>query len=242
MKGLIIHDYFCMKQRIKSIFLILPLCSAFFLLIIAGATFGNLREMDPDGDITMLMSGIFNIFMPIFAGICAYILINEKFSADKKGWGQYMFTLPVSDKMRLGAVYAVGILVSLAAFAFTLTISALLLAATDKFEWGALWLPLGIYCAMLILAFIMVAAMYILKDKKKSTAFGFATYIVFALGFSLYLGREEEVGMERLFDAFDKASQFLSDYPWILLISLAAVAAASYSISLAAMKGREKIC
>jgi len=241
MKGLLIHDFYRMKRVILTQFNILFFTFIVCLIILLGVKYGNLSPADTDGEFSRALTIIFDAAIPLFAGLSFYVLIFDKFGNDLKGWNKYMFSLPVSDKKRVGSVFVITITASFVSLAIVLAFSAAGHAVAGDLNAKALILPIVIFSLLSTFSCIMVTVLYILKSRTKTVAFGIILYFVISFGFfllSLYDDSDELI-----VKAIQVIVDFFANYLWTLAIIVPAMTALTYFISLAAInKRRDKLC
>jgi hypothetical protein len=188
---------------------------------------------------------MFIIAMPVYSGLVGYILIGVKFSAGKKGWNKYSFSLPVSNFKRIGAGYIIAAIVSFTAFLMTLGMTLILKIVIGNFiQTYELVFMLAIFSNML--SYILIAALYALKSKWKVMAYGLV--LLSLLGIDIFI--DIQTGSLGYTSAalivinwiINTVSYMLSHKPHLILLAVPAVAMASLSVALLAVRWRDDLC
>jgi len=242
MKGLLIHDFYRMKRVILTQFNILFFFSIICLIILLGVKYGNLSVADAGGDFSAMLAFIFVVIIPLFAGLSFYTLIFDKFGNDLKGWNKYMFSLPVSNKMRLGSTFIIAAAASFVFLLLVLGFSVITYTIAGRLiNYYILIEPIMFFCLSNVFSCIMVGALYILKSKAKTVAFGIILYVGISFGFVLF-SLSGDLG-ELIISVLSEIMTFFWNHPWMLAVSIAGGGVLSYFISLAAInKRRDKLC
>jgi len=241
MKGLLIHDFYRMKKAAFTNNWILIWTFAVCIIILLGVRYGNLAPLDEDGDLLRVMIAVFDSVIPLFAGLNFYTLIFAKFGEDLKGWNKYLFSLPVSDKKRVGSVYIVSTALSLVSLAVALCFSVTGHIIAGNLSGSVLVMPVMIYSLIIVFSYIMVSVLYIFKNIMKTVIFGIILYFALSFIFVILAGLGDPG--ELIIGAFINMSAFFTRYPWTIIVILGATAALSYIVSLTAINNRrEKLC
>ncbi|MCL2634241.1 MAG: ABC-2 transporter permease [Oscillospiraceae bacterium] len=243
MKGLILNDFFCVKKFLiiyVRIFIVVLIVGSVLLL---GTIHGNLKDADPHGELTDMLVGMFDLIIPLIAGLSVYALFEEVFFADKKGWSKYMFCLPVCDYRKVAARYIVATSTIVLSLVMFIGISAAFHSIAGSFTWKALGVPIAFYCVAVVLSYTGSAFLYWLGDKKKMGILTMSVYLIGGGGAVVYARTlEESVREEKLLEILNKIIDFTKDYWYLALIVTVVVIVLSYFVAVYAVKRREKFC
>jgi hypothetical protein len=246
MKGLILHEYYCTRKQIVLFIRALLIVFALCLLLLVGLVHGNLKELIATDDSALTaINGAFDVVLPLFGGLSVLFFMGEKLVNDRKsGWNKYLSSLPVSDKVRVGANYIIAIFVMVGAVALItgfLFVCRTVASDSGNLCLSSLKLPFVVFCISATLSFVYTAVEYVLSDKKKIAILGAALYAVMVTALILWLmtepsEEERQTQLAWLTDLF-------TEYYWLMPIILVIIIALSYAVSYIAVKrGREKMC
>ena len=246
MRGLLLHDYYCMKPQITLFIRVILITFIIGLLLLLGMKHGNFKDLVADNDEAFeMLIMTFNIFIPFICGLIPFFLVQWKLTGDKKsGWDKYYFSLPVSDKAKLAATYAATAISVVITFIITMSITMIFnrIAYPDDAGIDSLQLSFGVYFFAVTLSYVLIAAHCIIRNKVKLTILFFTTLIVGQITLSYLL-----LYSDGIMDIYMKVIDFIE---WICTHHLYAVALfavligmLSYCVSLFTIKKRrEKLC
>ena len=246
MKGLILYEFLSMRKTIvSSIFIILPILFAFFVIVTLGIEHGNLRDLALANlsDVFVMM---FNIFVSFYAGLCGYIIISGKFTADVKNWNKYSFSLPVSDMARIGAKYAITTMITVTAFLMILGMSAILSSIVNHPVAQTLQVVVAVFCFAAAAAYVNISLLHIVKSKLIVSVIILALSVLFVIvntsTQSISTIYEDGTVTRTYPSMLDYLGHLVLETIWFMPLVLCATAALSFFASLMTAKRREKLC
>jgi len=242
MKGFILNDFYSMKKMFFSSVRGLLIFFAIGIIILMGIKYGNISKIDEGGFIANWIIALFDNLFPLAAGMFAYSFPDMCFEIDKKsGWNKYLFSLPGTNAQKVGARYIILTAITAAMCVFVTAETAAFHAAAGDLSSGVFNKPLVFYCAVTAFGFIMTCILYVVQDKRKMVALWFGLWIVLCvIGTTLMKSIGEDNVQKRVVDLLN--SRLALDNLWLFAVILIAAIAASFAVSVQAVKRREKLC
>jgi len=247
MRGLLLHDYYCMKPQINLFIRVLLITFIISLLLLLGMKYGNLKDLVADDDEAFEMLAMtFDMLLPFVCGLIPFFLVEWKLTNDKKsGWDKYYFSLPVSDKLKLCAPYVISIIATVITFIISISFSMVFNVIAGTFtENGiaSLKVAFNIFFTAVTLSYILIAAHFIIRNKIKLAILSFSTFIG---GYILLV--TVIIYSDGLMDVYMKVIEFIdkiyTDYFYTVALFSVLIGALSYGVSYLATKTRrEKLC
>lgn len=191
MKGLIIKDLYCLKKEMK-LFLGVTIGSAIVsVLFLLSARYGNIANALADIQKTEMISGeellrltdmlaLLVIYLPIALTGC----VVECFKEDSKaGFGNIMFSMPVSYKKIVGSRYLTCLLFFGVCIMSSTFCSLLVTSVSDSLKFASVFKGTLCCCAvfMIYIGFVMVL-LYLLGTKRADVIQSIPFLIAFFVG------------------------------------------------------------
>jgi len=242
MKGIILNDFYSLKKMFFSFVRGLLIFFAIGIVILMGIKYGNISKIDQDGFIASSIISMFDNLFPFAAGMFAYSFPDACFDNDKKsGWNKYLFSLPGTDAQKIGSRYIIMTAVSSALYVFVTAETAVFHAAAGDFSAGVLNKPLAIYCASVAFGFVMTCVLYAVQDKRKMMAIWMVLWLILcAVGIFTTNLIGEDIVQQAAVDLLNR--EITVQWLWLFAVILVAVIAASFAVSVQAVKRRDRLC
>ncbi|MCL2019227.1 MAG: ABC-2 transporter permease [Oscillospiraceae bacterium] len=248
LKGLLLYDFYCVKKVIVIFVRIFLITFVVGGLLLLSTDYGNLKVINEDKALTKALAGIMVLFAPMICGTGIYTFTNEKFLSNQKtGWNKYLFSLPVSDKLRVATTYAYALFLTFFTFFGTIVFTGsfyfiagdLSLGAT--FAFAVMKLPIAISCIVAVFSYINIAISFIFKNAMRTLLFtsGWGVLILYSAIYAQI--NEKSLENMELVDKLNEMLSFVLERMWLMPILLITSFVLSYIVSLIAIKWRDKL-